>query len=330
MTKKIFCINLLVIFLLLITACGGRAKKPGEDNAREQGPKIPEVFREIEANILKTMYDIDSIPGIGAQLMKAEKEDRDIDQEEVEKEKEKNQDKEDSSDENEEIKLGSDKAEEEEEREQEIKMSIDKEQILLLLLKEEDITGSTSRYSQIPDSIDKLWFLVENRISDLHRKWNILEADLQDVDSSENLMEDFEEKLFQASRAVEARNITNSLFYLNSLTDNLASFCKPFRSLVPSQVYKMKYHIRQAILYAHVEEYQKSRQDINKLKELGGKIRGILPGQEGIHEMDKLDLSIEDLEGELAANNFDLIQTKGAIVMKNIILIENIFQRSSQ
>ncbi|SNS09612.1 hypothetical protein SAMN05446037_100442 [Anaerovirgula multivorans] len=320
-TRFCFLIILLFVFMVFFTACNTSPKKPQEEQGGNKPPEVPEVLVEMESEILETMYDIDAIKGIEMAIEEKEKEELPTTPQaaEIEVETEGELEPEVNVQQPQQEKAGNG---------QKLRMAIEEEQIIVPLLKEEEIEGTTAEMSEPPEAIDEVWFEIGHKIESFHKKWNVLEADLRDVHAPQDQIDKFEETLIEASEAMMQKDVVSSLFALNNLTSYLANFRNSFTSKVPGPVYKMKYHIRQSVLYAHEEKYENAQEHIDKAKELKNGMQQQLAEKDAQHTAEKFDLSIADLEKQIAAENFDLIQTNAAVVIKNIILIQDTFKGS--
>lgn len=321
-TKMCFFMIFSLIIVIFIGSCNNNPKKPQQEEDKNKPPEMPEVLSEMESTILEIMYDIDAVKGLEIAIDQKKKEEEaptipqaaDIQVEtagEIEPQIKVQKPQEEKSGDG-----------------QKMKMAIEEKQIILPLLKEEEIEGSTAKLSQPPNDIEEIWFDIGHKISDLHKKWNVLEADLKDVDSPPAKIVKFEETLVEASKAVKEKNDIASLFALNNLTSYLADFTNSFKSKVPSQIYKMKYHIRQSVLYAYEEEYEQSQEHVEKIKELKNGLQQELLEKGAQHTAEKHDLSISDLEDQIKNKDFQLILMNATIVINNIILMEEAFETS--
>lgn len=321
--RRKFCLFIIFIlaFTLFFTACNANPQKPQQEGGENKPPEVPEVLMEMESEILETMYDIDAIKGIEMAIQEKEKEELPTTPQaaEIEVETEGELEPEISVQQPQQEEGGNG---------QKLMMAIEEEQIITPLLKEEDIEGTTAEMSEPPDDIEEVWFEIGHQIEAFHKKWNVLEADLRDVHAPQEQMDKFEETLIEASEAIMDKDAIVSLFALNNLTSYLADFRNSFTSKVPGPVYKMKYHIRQSVLYAHEEDYENAKEHIDKTKQLKNGLQQQLAEKDAQHTAEKFDLSVQDLEKQIEAENFDLIPTNAAIVIKNIMLMQDTFKGS--
>lgn len=316
-TINVFLVLLLLSSLLLATGCN---RSPNETKEKEGNnpPKVPDILEEMEIHVLEIMYDIDSIKGISITMMEKNQE---------ASPKEADLEMETGGDVETEIKL---KPKEEEEKDTQKKMerNIEKSSVLIPLLQQDEIEGTTADLKEPPEDMEEIWFQINGEVEKLHRQWNVLEADLRDVKIPLENIDKFEETLTQASLLVMEEKVEDSLMIFNELTQYLGEFRNFFTTKVPGEVYKMKYHIRHSVFLASLDEYEKAKDHIEKTRELKNGLQKDLIEKDADHVVEKFDLSIEDLKKQLELQELDLIQTDGAIVIKNIVLIKEAFQGS--
>ncbi|MCC5912202.1 MAG: hypothetical protein JJT76_17435 [Clostridiaceae bacterium] len=325
---------LLLLLIILLIGCNNVSENPQGNEDENNTPELPEVLEEMEEDILNTMYDIDALEGI--QLAMEEKEAEEMEEPtnidiDVEGDLEGEVSINGGNGQEEQAEEGGNDTQAEEENgigNPDMSMLIEENAILHPLFIEEEIEGSATAVEDTPDSLDVIWFDIHNQIEELHRKWNVLEADLRDVNAPQNEIEAFEETLNNASLQASDQKRIETLLSLNELTKYLAGFRNAFEDKVPGEVFKMRYHLRHGMILAHGEEYQNTQEHIDEIKEIKNSLQQELNERDAQHVNHKFDLSIEDLEDQLVIEDFDLIQTKGAIVMKNIGLIEDTFRGS--
>ena len=301
-------IALMMIAMLLI-GCNSGAKKPKPEEGGNKTPEVPKVLEEMESMILEIMYAVDSIPGV----------EKSID----EKKKAKQQEQQET-----EVKQKKEEKEQQAKKNIDLEMLIEENAVIIPLLKEVDIDNAVIDVSEPPDNTDKHWFDIGGRVADIHRSWNVLEPQLQEAKVTKTLTEEFENKLDEVTEVIGSKKIEESLLGLNELTRFMADFRSYFKSKVPAEVYKVQFHIREAILYASADDFNKAMESTKKSKELGDTLRPRIIEKKGEDVAHKYQLSIEDLEQQLKHKNFPLTQVKGAIVIKNTTLMVDLFESS--
>ncbi len=301
--KKIIASFLIItLTLVLLSGCRANPEKPNPQKNSNNPPEVPEILTEMEDTILETMYTIDSIKGVEETIKEMDKEKEEITEEsEVDQKKE---EKENAAKES-----------------VDINKKIEENSIIIPVLKEEDVEGKMIETDSPPTDADEVWFKIQENIYLIHRQWNVLETNLQEVKVNKTEMEKFETLLEETTTYVDETKVEESLLSFNELLGLLAEFRNEFKDKVPYEVYRLKYHTRKTVLLANMDEFDEALKETEKSKELakGLKQRVIDKGAEDV--MQKLTLSLEDLQHEIESENFHLIQIKSAIVMKNIVLM---------
>lgn len=319
--KTLLYISISLFFILAIISCGKNPKKPQPNDDKNKHPVLPEIFLEMEAHILKMMYDIDCIEGVGKFISdeKANTSDKPPSETNLQLK---------TGDESK-TKINMEPQDDEEDKPSvKIEKYIEEKQLILSLLKEEKVEGSKTMTTKIPDNVDEIWFESDKRSYDLYKMWNVLEAKLHNLTASKDAREELKKKLDLISDSIGEKNVRDSLFSLNSLTMDLSTFVDSFDSKVPKSVFRMKYHTRQAVLDASEQNYKQAISHLNMISELKSSPSQKLIEQEDKNIVDKLNFSIDDLKKQLEAGDFHLIQVKAAIVIKNIMLMENVLRGS--
>jgi len=123
-----------------------------------------------------------------------------------------------------------------------------------------------------------------------------------------------------------SREKLNSLKLANELTRITTDFRSYFNGVPTHAVYGMYYHIRGVILFAASNNYEGALLHLDEANKLGASVRQELLKKDSQDILQKFELSIEDLRKQLLDKNFYLSQIKAPIVIKNIQLMEDIFE----
>ncbi len=303
-------ITSLILILIVLIGCSPSSQKPSQQgDSDSKTPEVPKVLEEMEIKLLEVMYAIDSMPGIEKSIEEKQKA-----KQEEEEETEVDQKKEEK--------------EEAASKGIDLEMLVEENAVIIPLLKEVEIESTVIDIMQPPDNTDKHWYDINGTVSDIHRSWNVLEPQLQEVKVSKSLTEEFESHLDDTTDIIATKNIEESLMGLNLLTSYMADFRSYFKAKVPGEVYKAQYLIRETVLFASVDEFDKAMASTNKAKELGDGLRPRIIEMKGEDVAHKYQLSIEDLQQQLKNSNFPLTKVKGAIVVKNTVLMVDLFESS--
>ncbi|KAB3533562.1 hypothetical protein [Alkaliphilus serpentinus] len=306
---KIFFI--LIALIMIITSCSGNPKPQEEKDNSNSPPELPKVYTEIEEEILKTMFSIDGIAGIEKALEEKEKA-----KEEVAEESE--------------VDLKPEEKEKPAKEEIDVKMLVKMEAVVIPLLEEEDIESEIVMVDEVPGDINKVWYQINQLVNTLHTKWNSLEPHLQKAGVDPKKIQEFEGNLDSTTVFVNEKDTHQSMIALNHLLSNLYDFGGSFKTKIPSEVMKIKNHIREIVLMADAEDYPGALSNFEEAKRLGEALKQRLIEKDATDVLQKFELSMEDLNKELQKENFNLIQIKGGIVLKNTVAMKEAFEGESK
>ncbi|WP_026476644.1 hypothetical protein [Alkaliphilus transvaalensis] len=306
--KLIVPLIVLALIIFSFAGCGANPEKPEPKENSNTPPEVPEILTEMEDTILETMYAIDSVMGLEVTLQEIEKLKAEITQEsEVDQEK---QEKEDSA---------MDMID--------VNRVIMENAIIIPILEEEEVEGDEMiDPHKPPQEVDDLWFKIQQNIYTIHRQWNVLERHLKDADVPNEQLQELEELLEELTKNLDAKEVEASLFTSNEILGKLADYRNHFKSKVPFEMYMLRYQSRKSVLLSNEEEYEAALEEAEKMKELINGLRQRVIEKDGEEELDKLVLSLEDLQHEISTENFHLVQIKAAIFMKNIELVQTPFE----
>lgn len=305
-------IALWVIFLLLfsLAGCQNNPQKPAPEESKNKTPELPEIFTEMEQRILEMLYVVDGIAGIEKSIEEKEKVELEVEMET-------------------EIDLTMEEKDTASKKKVDPNMYIAEESILIPLLKEEEIESEIIKLEEPPDDIQEVWYQLEENLYQLHRQWNVVEAHLQQVNVPEALLRETESKMNQATLKLKARQKMEGMLELNGIMSDLSKYRSYFRHRVPSELYKLSYHIRQAAILTAMEEYEESKLEVEEAKEVAEGLRSKLLEKDASDVVHKLMLSIDDLEQEVTNQEPDLVLLKATIVMKNINMAISPFESTT-
>jgi hypothetical protein len=182
------------MLILFLSACNLNPQRPQQKEGTNKPPEVPTVLDEMYTEILTLMYDIDSIEGIQIGISEKENQEAPSSEEaqiQIETQGELETEAKIEPPKNDEAISG-----------QDMTRFIEKNIVVTPLLEEEDIEGEASEVEAPPEEIEEIWFEINSQIQQLHRKWNILEADLRDVNAPQDQIKAFEETLTTASLEV--------------------------------------------------------------------------------------------------------------------------------
>lgn len=308
---------LLIIFVL--TGCGRNPQRPNPEHKEDNSLKIPKILTELEDEVLKIMYDVDSVTGIE----KALQEQKIISVQASQSGSEgqgKEQEQKGQSGEKE------TKPEENPEEKVDVQQSIKENKIIIPLLDANEVKGTFAEIPTPPADINEVWTQISDSTTEVHKKWNVLEAQLTPVNVPNQKLEEFEQVLDDLTLSIRDREKLNSLKLANELTRITTDFRSYFNGPANHGVYGMYYHIRGVILFAASNNYTGAIQHLDETSKLAAPVRQDLIKEDSQDILQKFELSIEDLRKQLQTENFYLSQIKAPIVIKNIKLMQDVFE----
>lgn len=316
---------LLIIFVL--TGCGRNPQKPNLEKQKDNSPKLPKILKELEDEVLKIMYDLDSVTAIEKAIEKEKlaatkatgssgESDTQSSQDNKQKDSKSSKEEDDKND-------GTTKKPEKKVDVQEL---IKENKIIIPLLDATDVKGSFTESPTPPTDITKVWTKINDSVTEVHKKWNVLESQLIPVSVPYTKAEEFEKVLDDLTLSVMNNEKLNSLKLANELTRITTDFRSYFNGVVDHGLYGMYYHIRGAILFAASDNYVGALQHLDEANKIGSSLRQDLIKQDSQDILQKFELSIEDLRKQLEDENFYLSQIKAPIVIKNIRLMQDVFE----
>lgn len=325
--RRIYKPILFLLIILILMACNKKTQKPDTEQGSNL-PKLPKVLTELEDELLTVMYDLDSVRGIEKVIEKQKlvQGEGGGSTETAAKEEENNEDQGKDQENGEEKKAGGKDEQAQMEDEVDIEELIASNEIIIPLLEANDIEGNFVESASLPPNIDKVWATIGDSITDIHKKWNVLEAQLQSGSVPKSKAEEFEQALDRLTLSVADKEVFNSLQLTNELTKFTAGFRSYFDDISNHSVFNMYYYIRSAVLNAASDNYAAALKDLEEADKIGDSMRQDLIKNDGQDIVRKFELSVEDLKSQLTDENFHLTQIKAPIVIKNIMLIQNTFE----
>ena len=340
MTKKCTYKNykpiVFLLIILILVGCKKGAQKP-DISKKENLPKTPKVLTELEDEVLKIMYDLDSVTGIE----KAIKEEKALKANETasitasakpiilsksdKEDKKKKESTKNTKEEKQPEATGEDTSTDIEEPVGMQELIMENE-IIIPLLGANEVKGSFAESTTPPSDINTVWTKINDNVTKVHKKWNVLEAQLPTEKTSSEKTKEFEKTLNDLTLSVMDKKRIDSIKLANKLTEITANFRGYFDGMGNHDVYKMYYHTRAAILSAATDDYAGAMEHLNETRKNGDSMRRDLIKKDSEDVLKKFELSVEDLEKQLTDKNFYLSQIKAPIVIKNIKLIQDTFE----
>lgn len=178
----------------------------------------------------------------------------------------------------------------------------------------EETTGIENQVSNKDIELLKKWDNLETLTDKIHKDWNNYEIESRKKGASSDKGRDLKNNLDNITKGVENRDTKGTIEATSKSLYSLAYFFNLYKDDINGYLCKIKYAVLQAYLHPEngKEILDKREEDILILKQRLEKDKTKLKN------LDKLYLSIKDMENSLEGNSRKLLKTKKDIVFKNI------------
>lgn len=283
---------ILAIIALLLTSCTKKQQKPILGKDTEKAPNtLKQMVEKAEdlTNKLEQIYEIN-------QPEKVEKE--------ALKDREDKEDKEDKEGKEDKSKDSSDKSNSSEGKDQETS-------------KKDESKEKTLQTNQ--EKIITMWDNSKKISDEIHSSWSEYELLAIEKGISKEEISKFEDVLDNLTVSIDKKNILDSLNRLNNLNLNMSPFFDKYKGNNEGYLMRMKYYIRQAYLDAIKNEWDKSTENLKEALDTMNTIRARIKLDKKDQDlMERLNLSIINMNTSISKNNLELLKVKRDIVLRNI------------
>ena len=321
---KSYRLVLLLFIIFILIGCKKGSQKPNISK-KANIPKLPKALEELEDETLKIMYDLDSVTGIE----KAIEEEKTLEAKKTASVKTtaipimqwlgKNIGENG-------LKIAEGSKSKQKEEKVDMQELITESEIIIPLLKAQEVKGTFAKSKTPPPDIETVWSKINDNVMKVHKKWNVLEAQLPMEKTSQEKVDEFEKILDDLTISIIDKKRLEGLKQANELTRVTAGLRSYFDGIGNNDVFEMYYHVRGIILSAATDDYAEAINHLNETNKIGDSIRQDLIKKNSKDALKKFELSTEDLGDQLVDENFLLSQIKAPIVIKNIKLIQDAFK----
>ncbi len=318
-TRLILIILFIASVIFFISSCSKEKKNSSPEGQslgkEEQSEKIPDELKEIEENIEKIVNSLDG-PAVGirkeenkdsAQGVQGDKgKDTEKKEGETNRESEKKDEKGNAGEQEEKDEM---KGEGEGEGETSKKETSGNEGKST----SEDTGGKTQQKDP--------WEEITPIINKMHYTWNSYMPQAMKKGANQKVLDDFSNALNSLTSTIITKNKTNTLLAANYLYAYIPDLFSLYRTKSPSEIKRLRYYARNAILNSLTANWTQAELDIDNLESTWMVLRNVL-NIENQDTINKLDLSITELDKVVGAKSQPLTDIKGRIALANIEEIE--------
>lgn len=309
--KRLLSITIVISIILLLSGCSKEKKNPsseGQSSEKEQqSEKIPDDLKEIEENIEKIISSLDG-PAVGIRKEESKDSTQGTQGTKVEstdkKEGETNQEaekKDEKKKEDEKEKEGNKEEGETKKGDSEGKSS------------NKDVSSKTQQKDP--------WEKITPIINKMHYTWNSYMPQALKKGANQKVLDDFSNALNNLTNTIITKNKENTLIAANYLYTYIPDLFSIYKTRSPSEIKRIRYYARNAILNSLTSNWKQAELDMDNLKSTWMILRNVI-NKENQDSINKLDLSITELEKVVKSENKQLADIKGRIALANIEEIE--------
>lgn len=297
-------LSILIIIILILTGCMAPKNQVGKIEKKD---KAPDTLGDLSKSLQDILSNTETIEKI-------------LDGTFIEEEKSKKEKEEDSSEKGKE-----DSSKKEEGTSDEKKGSKESEGSQDSSAKEEVIEikiPKTNEEIKLEEEAKKLlstWIEIDKKIEEMHKLWNQYELDGMKKGMTTEKSKKFGESLNLLTKAIENRDIIE-IYHSGSLTAlNLGNIFELYRDEIKGEINKIKYATYESYIMAIGNKEKKAIDLLGNLEDIINRIRiKIEKDEEKIKILDKLILSISDMNKSIKEKSIKLIRIKKDIIIKNL------------
>lgn len=184
---------------------------------------------------------------------------------------------------------------------------------------EKDNSTEDEQQTSREEKIYSMWEEIKTSVEGIHESWNNYEVEAIDIGIDKDEMLKFEEALNKFTIAVDKQKYMDSLIESNQMILFMSSFFDFYKGSSQGDILRMKYYIRQTYLCSMVGDWEGASKSMEEsdtvLKQLRKKT---LEEDEAKKLVEKLDLSLDNMENGIKENNLELLKIKRDIALKNL------------
>lgn len=300
---------LVVIMVILLTACGQSGQKPEAQQQsgkeKQEYDKAPDKLKSIESNVEMVFKALE-----GPAVIIDEKSNKSSSQSSQSQQSQSQPQQSQSQSQQQSSQSGSDS--------QSSKQSRGTQQ-------NQSKSQNTKQKYPVPDPFKE----IESIINNLHYQWNDYMPDVVKKSTDRKIPENFSMALNILTETAKSKDKSKTLDAANNLYASITDLYSLYRTKMSPEIKRMRYLIRSAILASTADDWLKADKNIKDLKPSWTMFKNTLDKEES-DDSDKLDLSIYELEKVVAQKNLALADIKGRIALSNIAAIEKSYKKKEE
>lgn len=310
----------LVIYILMlcmsIVFSGCPGKEQGEENnqtsQKEENKKDPSKLKELQGSIESMFAMLTGIP---------EKDLKSVQKEEEQKSKQQSQQGGEQS--GQQGQSGSQQGEQEggQQGEQSSQQNSQKQTSIGSQQKSKKAQKDGTNKSILETTIEVDWEKALKDVQKIHLLWNEYMVQAAKYEVAKIYIDKFDSTLNQLTNLIIMRKKEEAAIKTNDLNFLLIDFWAVYDKKSSPELMKLKFLVRNIILYASAKKWDKAAENYNLAKNSLQTVRAVSKKEEQ-DKINSLDFSILEMEKVIKVKDYPLTRLKGKLVIDNINEIE--------
>lgn len=175
----------------------------------------------------------------------------------------------------------------------------------------------------------KAWADIEKTVTNIHRDWNMLEAEAMKQGMDTVTRDSFEQALAHFTVTLEQKIPQESLFAVLDVYKYYPDLVELFENKVPADFYRVKYEVMMIRAQASREEWIMAGEHISKMKTAWGNLKKDEKLKNEKDMVKQTENSLEDIELGVEMEDTKLVEIKGSIALDNLDKVEGVFTSQS-
>lgn len=169
------------------------------------------------------------------------------------------------------------------------------------------------------EKLKKTWQAMDKKIEELHKEWNKYEGEAIKKGGNPDKMAKFSESLNLLTKAIENRKVSDVYNYGSLSMQNISQAFDLYKDEIWGEINKIKYASYQSYLKFISGQFTLATRLLEDSREEISKIRLKLEKDDSkIKLLDKVNLSIGDMQKSFKENSLKLVRIKKDIIINNL------------